>query len=212
MYRGCNVDNCGAKHPIFSVPDGLFMRQIPANRFKRNACAAFVALALYVLIPESAMSGIAVPARPNVRMMVVGLDPDDLSRFITPTQDTQILFVPDSRGLSADLVGSLGPDIILCTNAEFGFHSHPAFARKPTQERILPNTLRREYRNVSTLTLRQAEVLSLIYRGLTNKEIADVLHVSVRTAKGYVSNLLLKLDVTNRTELVGRAADLELLP
>ena len=46
-------------------------------------------------------------------------------------------------------------------------------------------------------------VLILLSKGLRNSEIANHLGLTERTIKGYVSQLLLFYDVTNRTELVG---------
>jgi DNA-binding NarL/FixJ family response regulator len=50
------------------------------------------------------------------------------------------------------------------------------------------------------LTAREAEVLALMARGLTNREIADELVISVKTAGVHVSHILSKLDVPNRLE------------
>ena len=50
------------------------------------------------------------------------------------------------------------------------------------------------------LTPREAEVLTLVARGLTNREIADALVISVKTAGTHVSHILRKLDAPNRLE------------
>lgn len=50
------------------------------------------------------------------------------------------------------------------------------------------------------LTPRQKEVVELIGRGLTNREIADALGISVATAKHHAAAIYAALDVTNRTE------------
>ena len=50
------------------------------------------------------------------------------------------------------------------------------------------------------LTPREAEVLRLIARGYTNREIAETLVISVKTAGVHVSNILRKLDAPNRLE------------
>ncbi len=50
------------------------------------------------------------------------------------------------------------------------------------------------------LTRREAEVLELVARGYTNREIADKLVISVKTASVHVSHILRKLDVPNRRE------------
>jgi DNA-binding CsgD family transcriptional regulator/tetratricopeptide (TPR) repeat protein len=50
------------------------------------------------------------------------------------------------------------------------------------------------------LTPREAEVLTLVARGYTNREIAAALVVSVKTASVHVSHILRKLDAPNRLE------------
>ena len=60
------------------------------------------------------------------------------------------------------------------------------------------------------LSPREREVLSLIARGATNKEIADDLFHSPHTVKDHTSSLYRKLDVRNRAEAVQRAERLGL--
>src|SRR6185437_2795480 len=50
------------------------------------------------------------------------------------------------------------------------------------------------------LTSREAEVLALIARGYTNREIAEALVISVKTASVHVTHILAKLDAPNRRE------------
>jgi DNA-binding CsgD family transcriptional regulator len=55
-------------------------------------------------------------------------------------------------------------------------------------------------REVLGLTPREAEVLTLVSRGYTNREIAQTLVISVKTASVHVSHILRKLDAPNRRE------------
>ena len=59
------------------------------------------------------------------------------------------------------------------------------------------------------LTPRETEVLQLVARGLTNREIADELVISVKTASVHVSHILRKLDAPNRLEAAAIADRLE---
>jgi DNA-binding NarL/FixJ family response regulator len=57
-----------------------------------------------------------------------------------------------------------------------------------------------------SLTPREAEVLSHLARGGSNKRIAAALGISERTVKFHVSSIIAKLGATNRTDAVTRAA------
>ena len=61
------------------------------------------------------------------------------------------------------------------------------------------------------LSQRELEVLRLIVEGATNKEIADELVLTVNTVKRHISNIFGKLVVSNRTQAIARARELNLL-
>ena len=58
---------------------------------------------------------------------------------------------------------------------------------------------------------RELEVLRLIAAGLSNKEIADKLFISLNTVKTHTKNINSKLDVNSRTRAVARAKELGLI-
>jgi len=64
----------------------------------------------------------------------------------------------------------------------------------------------------SDLTWREREVLAHIAAGLTDREIAAVLHVSLRTINTHVTHILAKLDVKTRRQAAARGRELGLLP
>ena len=53
-----------------------------------------------------------------------------------------------------------------------------------------------------TLTKREKEIVSLVVDGLTNKEIADKLFISVRTVDSHKNNIMQKLNLKSSVELV----------
>ena len=61
------------------------------------------------------------------------------------------------------------------------------------------------------LTTRELEVLQVLARGRTDKEIATALGIRPRTASNHVSTILLKLDATSRTEAVALAIGLGII-
>ena len=60
------------------------------------------------------------------------------------------------------------------------------------------------------LTAREAEVLSLVAAGRTNRQIGEALYVSEKTASVHVSNILRKLGVTTRVDAAAIAQRLDL--
>lgn len=52
------------------------------------------------------------------------------------------------------------------------------------------------------LTARETEILYLIEEGLSNKKIAEQLHISIDTVKSHVKKIYFKLDVTNRNDII----------
>lgn len=64
----------------------------------------------------------------------------------------------------------------------------------------------------NALTLRQLEVVSMLARGYSNKEIARELQLAERTVKAHVTAVLEALNVKNRTQAVIAAQQQGLLP
>ena len=61
------------------------------------------------------------------------------------------------------------------------------------------------------LTPRQRDILRLVSIGHTNREIAEVLEISVRTVEVHRFNLMRRLNVRNVAQLLRRALQLSLL-
>lgn len=72
----------------------------------------------------------------------------------------------------------------------------------PAVARLLAQRLRERHDAPAAepLTARERDVLRLVGRGMSNKEIAAALVITERTARTYVSNLLGKLGLASRTQ------------
>jgi two-component system, NarL family, response regulator LiaR len=80
----------------------------------------------------------------------------------------------------------------------------------PAAERLLQEI--RAPEGSDALTNRENEVLRLLARGLSNKEIAHHLSLGEKTVKTYVGNILVKLGVRSRTQAALYAVRLGLVP
>lgn len=82
--------------------------------------------------------------------------------------------------------------------------------RRKTKENV-PSTVIGPSSLVEPLSERELEVLQLIARGLSNREISERLFLALSTVKGHNRNIYGKLQVQRRTEAVARARELGLL-
>jgi two-component system, NarL family, response regulator NreC len=86
---------------------------------------------------------------------------------------------------------------------------HPAMTRGLLQQPV--TTQRRRTAPESELTPRELEVLRLLVRGNTNRQIAGLLGLSIRTVESHRANLMGKLGLSSRVELVEYAEEHGLL-
>jgi DNA-binding NarL/FixJ family response regulator len=70
----------------------------------------------------------------------------------------------------------------------------------PTVARLLADSVRNPRRPGESLTPREREVLVLVAQGASNRQIAETLVVSERTARTHVSAILSKLGLVSRTQ------------
>jgi DNA-binding NarL/FixJ family response regulator len=77
-------------------------------------------------------------------------------------------------------------------------------------QRSLVNRMRRpaDLSPLALLTARERSILRLLGRGMSNREIGHALHLTEGTVKGYVSNVLAKLKLDDRTQAALLAARL----
>ena len=77
---------------------------------------------------------------------------------------------------------------------------HPALTRSLFKE--LTPAKPKNHPREKTLTVREVEILRLLARGYTNNQVAEMLSISVRTVEGHRANIMDKLDLHSRVELV----------
>lgn len=68
-----------------------------------------------------------------------------------------------------------------------------------------------EMKSMPEMSRRQLEILNLVAKGFSNKEIADVLGVSLETVKDHIKKILLKMGADSRTEAASLAVNLQLV-
>lgn len=124
--------------------------------------------------------------------------------------DCQVLvltsFAEDQKVRDAIQAGAIGYLLKDVLRPELVRAIHAAAAGQPT---LHPEAQRQLIRQVTTpnepsllhtLTGRETDVLRLIAKGSSNREIATTLHITEGTVKGYVSTILAKLEVNDRTQ------------
>jgi len=79
---------------------------------------------------------------------------------------------------------------------------HPSIARKVIQRAIAGSVKASEGKSEIELSEREKEVLKLAAKGLTNKDIAETLCISIRTVQGHINSIFHKLGVGSRTEAI----------
>ena len=73
------------------------------------------------------------------------------------------------------------------------------------------NFMSEHHTNIKKLSNKESEILILISKGLTTKEIAVKLFVSSRTVETHRANILKKLEVKNTAALIKKAAEINLI-
>jgi two-component system response regulator NreC len=182
-------------------------------------------------LPEIEVVGEAVDGRDTLRK-AVELKPDivimDLSMpgmggveattqltQIAPNVRVLILTVHEDESLLKEVIraGAAGYIIKRAVEDEL-IHAIRVVARgdmyvHPSMTRALfsppPSATHSSAFEVETLTTREIEVLRLLAKGYTNRQIAEQLGISPRTAEGHRANLSSKLGLRSRVELVDYA-------
>jgi len=160
---------------------------------------------------------------PDILLMDIGMPgPDALSatrQVVQEAPDTRVLMLTmhEDGALMQEYLRSGASGYIIKRAAESELidaiyavwrgmiYVHPSLMRAlvtPPQKPASPTTDEAE-----PLTTREVEILRLIVQGHTNRQIADSLNISVRTVETHRANLMDKLNLHSRVDLVRYASE-----
>jgi DNA-binding NarL/FixJ family response regulator len=130
---------------------------------------------------------------PRARIIVLSQygDPEYVRRFLKAGVSGYIL----KKAAGADLVSGIRAVV------RGGLVLDPEIARDALQETGAPAGADAPDA-YETLTDREKQVLKLVAEGRSNKEVAELLGISVKTAMSHREHVMLKLNLHNRTELI----------
>jgi DNA-binding NarL/FixJ family response regulator len=123
--------------------------------------------------------------------------------MLTVSDDDQNLFAAIRAGASGYLLKSVKPDELF--RRLRGVVRGEAAISPILASKILTEFARLDQsvpvpRTVDGLSPRETEVLGLVSKGLTNREIGETLHIAENTVKNHLRNILDKLHLNNRAQ------------
>lgn len=122
--------------------------------------------------------------------------------------DTPVVLVSAERTTPADVVAGLlvgADDYAAETMDADEFIARVRRLIERTRRPSVTSAATADLRRLSVLTEREREVLALTTEGMTQKEVATVLGISIKTVGAHMQNLLARLGVHSRVEAVALA-------
>ena len=158
------------------------------------------------LKPDVAIIDIAMPKLNGIEAtkQIKALYPATAVLILTAYDNDQYIFALLEAGAAGYLLKNVrGQEVVEAVRAVHAGESvlHPVVARK-VLNRFVPSSREARDREVEELTDRELEVLKRAAKGLSNKDIAQELCLSVRTVQAHLGNIFGKLMVGSRTEAV----------
>ena len=162
------------------------------------------------LKPDVALVDVAMPRLDGIEATrrIKAQCPAVAVLVLSAYDDDQFVFGLLEAGAAGYLLKSVrGQEIVDAIRAVHAGESvlHPSVARKVLNRFAGVSGKPRERKSLDLLTEREMDVLKLVTKGLSNKDIAEGLCLSVRTVQGHLANIFNKLRVSSRTEAVVHA-------
>jgi len=123
---------------------------------------------------------------------------------LTINEDEEYFFKMLEAGASGYVPKRAAPEELLIAirvAAQGEVYIYPSLTRLLVNDFITQHQTRPNLA-IENLTKRETELLAHLADGATNTEIADTLHISPKTVARHRENIMRKLDLRNRTELV----------
>lgn len=165
----------------------------------REAVDRLAAMAAHAELPDVVLLDLQMPRADGVwaTTEIVRRFPSVRVVVLTSFGESERVRAALQEGASGYLLKDAGPDELaaaLRAVARDEVFLDSAVARRLAQEIRAPRS------GLGGLTARERQILVLVARGRSNKEIAAELVISERTARTHVSNLLGKLELSSRTQ------------
>lgn len=162
------------------------------------------------LKPDVALVDVAMPRIDGIEATrrIKALCPAVAVLVLSAYDDDQFVFGLLEAGAAGYLLKSVrGQEIVNAIRAVHAGESvlHPSVARKVLNRFAGVSGKPHDRKSLDLLTEREMEVLKMVTKGLSNKDIAEGLCLSVRTVQGHLANIFNKLRVSSRTEAVVHA-------
>jgi two-component system response regulator NreC len=166
------------------------------------------------LHPDTVLLDITMPPENGIKtaQRLKGRHPQLVVLFLTMHEDAGLLHEALRAGAAGYVIKRAEEsEIIQAIHAASrgDIYVHPAMTRALLQQPV--TTEHRRGSAVDALTRREVDVLRLLARGNTNRQIAGLLDLSVRTVENHRANLTSKLGLVSRVELVNYAEENRLL-
>jgi NarL family two-component system response regulator LiaR len=158
------------------------------------------------LIPDVVLMDLVMPDMDGIsatqQVLALGLNTKVIA--LTSFSEDDKVFPAIQAGASSYLLKNVSPDDLV--EAIRAVHRgearlHPDITRKLMQQ-VSKIPAPNHDLTINELTEREKEVLRLVATGMNNREIAQELFISEKTVKTHVSNILGKLNLDQRTQLV----------